>query len=149
MIQYSEAFVKSTNQIFSDKDLIDTKISSKSNHSKDNFVFFDFQAITLNMGNRKRKRNSEILDGTMNDSGIGMRENPPQVTPPPVVPNQNDQENEMEENEIEEIENEQKKFIKRLSKAHWPDELKRLLCTICFKGDFKSFDALIKHSQVI
>ena len=82
---------------------------------------------------RRRGRNSLILNESLNDSGIG-RDNskpvmPPPYNPPPPSPPpehvQDDREIEMEENEIE-----RKKYIKRLSKANVPDELKRLVSTI-------------------
>ena len=95
---------------------------------------------------RRRGRNSLILNESLNDSGIGRDYDEP-VMPPPYNPPpehvQDDQENAMEENEIE-----RKKYIKRLSKANLPDELKRLVCIICMEDDFKSFDSLVRHLTV-
>ena len=54
----------------------------------------------------------------------------------------------MKENEIEEIEIERKKYIKRLSKGNVPAELKQLFYTICLEDNFKTFNGLIRHSQV-
>ena len=42
----------------------------------------------------------------------------------------------------------EKKFVKKLTKAHVPDILKGLDCTICGTSH-KSYSALLKHSKVI
>ena len=46
----------------------------------------------------------------------------------------------------EEIE-ENKKYIKRLTKAHVPELLKGLECSICFE-QHKTYSALLNHSKV-
>ena len=40
------------------------------------------------------------------------------------------------------------KYVKKLTKAHVPDILKGLDCSLCGK-DHKSYSALVKHSKVI
>ena len=43
---------------------------------------------------------------------------------------------------------EEKKYIKRLTKAKVPDLLKGLECSICFKTEYKTYSALLNHSKV-
>ena len=43
---------------------------------------------------------------------------------------------------------EEKKYIKRLTKAKVPELLKGLECSICFKTEYKTYSALLNHSKV-